>query len=126
MTRFVSHSQLGSSRGLIALKAAALIVASSEANFDEPAVLYDSGKDGLLVQINLEDGDLIFETANLHEACKAVTRVKGECHFTMLHTGIVAIPGDQWPDGGLLEEKADTEGFDDDHDSADWWKRGDA
>ena len=123
MTRFISFTELGSSRALIALKAAALIVASCEASFDEPAVLYDSGKLGLLVEIELEAGDLIFETSNLHQACNAVIRVKGECHFSMRHTGVAAIPDDQWPDGGKATQ-ANTEGFDDDHDSADWWKRG--
>jgi len=123
-TKYLCHSELSNSRARIFLKTAAIVFASCEGSFHEPAVLFDSGTAGPIVCIDLEDGDLLLETTNFAKVCDIVAEIKGECHFNMLHTGVAAIPCDQWPDGGAATDQADTEGFDQDHDSADWWKRG--
>jgi len=118
MRNLVNVSKLGTSLAKIYARSASAIFAADDSCFYEPAVLFQSDQIGFVLTIELDKGDLLFETANLAKAIEFVTATKGRCDFSMSHDGIV-FKEEDWPEQQETDEEPN-----DDRDSADWWKRG--
>jgi len=123
MRTCICVSELGTSRARIHAQSAAVIIAADEADYNEPALLFQSGTIGPVVTIELDEGDLLFETANLAKAIEFVTTIKGRSDFKLHHTGLM-FSEEGWPEDAEEEPSACELLTDDDDDPANWWKRG--
>ena len=119
-------SKLETARSRILARNAETIFCHDEST-DDLVMLFDSGKPGLILSIELFDGEAEFESLNLAKACKFVESAKGRCDFKMTHAGIdFDDESAKWPEPPA-EEGPGSKLFDDnDDDNAGWWKRGDA
>ncbi len=127
MNHSINIFDLGTSLAKIYASRASLIIAIDESSYDDPVVLFDSNGANITLTIELESGDVLFETANLHLVCDFINTVKGRCDYQMSHEGINPDDhADGWPKPlESFDEKLERL-FEDEDDGADWWKGGDA
>ena len=120
-----AFSQLKTSRARIHAHSAALIIAVDDADYDEPVVLFRSDSVGPIVTIELDEGDLLFETENLIKAIGFVASIKGRCDFKLSHAG-VQFKEEGWADEPPVSSEPTIYDLlkDDDDDPANWWKKG--
>ena len=109
------------------MRLASIVIASDG---DEQVVLYDEGSaGGYLLTVFMEPGDVLFEQANLHDLCRKVAKIKGGCRFQIAEGQPVeqTFPNKVEPTNRIKESMPLDSAFgDDDDDSSDFWKRGDA